>query len=802
MSNDHGAASPLVPVGDDSRPEKKQKRQTPHVSRACDRCRKRKTRCNGEQPSCDVCTERGWQCVYEEEDKRKTNRELEDLKARVAALERLVVKQDHGSSSSGSGSVQKSSAGSPTPTTAVAVPPEPSPHLVHKPPHAITLSFVEDGQAVLPNPIQTKGLISPTMVSPTFVSPNSGTASSASRPMRTLPRHNSMMSQGTAADLMRTDDESYDRLQRTEDGPLIQYGATSIWTHEHQSSWPPVSRSSQTHGPSPTMRTPGEWLDWSRNLPPGFVKDKAVHDAALDHFAAYYAPWCMTVDMPPFLQDMELCCTVGADGRPPAESRTPFYSPLLHCAVLFLGLYLLGGEWPEKINDNHDAIMMHCMRLLGDECDVPSLSSLRGINLWSSCMNLRPAVASGSNLGYTWYAMTYGMIQVLGININRGRMEEQELIQRDATFWTMYLQDILRAVAVGRPPMLATINPPIPYPRIEKEVDDIPWMAPSSPLHPHNVQTPGADLNGLKGMRSTVFHWSCRLGVLLTAVMEALYSPWSDSEIRDHAITQLDPQLEEWYATQPIQSPALHPLPHILVMHMAYHLTVIFLYRPFYRSASQDDSLSPADKCNRAAKSVLSLLQLFDSLHTIRCGPLTFMNIIFSTSTIFLLKAVEDQCSGLDMTSSLQDIDDMISLMRRLSFTWREARRGMNVLISLRSEWLPDLSHSNETAPPPPAAPAYSHVQGDVTSTFGISSGSGSGLGTLAAGSTGANTGNGDLTLSSMGGLSMGVGMLNPNPPTTDLTGELHDWLMNQDFYQTMFTNVAGNGWATEGVDV
>jgi hypothetical protein len=32
---------------------------------------RRKIRCNGEQPACNVCAERGWECEYEEEDRRK-----------------------------------------------------------------------------------------------------------------------------------------------------------------------------------------------------------------------------------------------------------------------------------------------------------------------------------------------------------------------------------------------------------------------------------------------------------------------------------------------------------------------------------------------------------------------------------------------------------------------------------------------------------------------------------------------------------------------------------------------------------
>ncbi|WVQ78285.1 hypothetical protein IAT38_000370 [Cryptococcus sp. DSM 104549] len=718
---------------DDAQPGKKQqKRSVPHVSNACDKCRKRKTRCDGGQPTCALCQERGWQCVYAEDDKRRTNKELEELKARVAHLECLE-------------------------------------------------SRILDLERLA---AKANGAVTPS--SPAAAAGAAGTitpSAPSQRPIRPLPRHrhNSIITHTGS-------DDNYDRLQRTEDGPLVQYGATSMWTHA-----PPPDRPAEQAGPSQPgvgagrrhhenaqgLTGEGVWLDWSRNLPPELVMDKAEHDAALERFGAYYAPWCMTVNMPNFLKDLERCNTVDHSGEP-AETRTPFYSPLLHCAVLFLGLYLLGGQWPEKMDRNHDGLTTHCTRLMGVECGVPLLSSLRAINLWSTCQNMKPSPAPRSNLGYTYYAMTYGIIQVLGININRGRMSEQELTQRNATYWTMFLQDVLRSITVGRPPIFATSNPPIPYPTIESDVDDV------------------------------------LLGVILAAVIDALYSPWSDDETRNDAPSLLGPQLQGWFASQPLQSPEQYPLPHILVMHMTYHLAVIFLYRPFYRSEMDDCVPSPAEKCNAAAKSVLGLLQLYDRVHGLGNGPMTIKNVIFSTSTIFLLKAVEDQCDGLDMASSLQDVEDMISLMGRLALKWRECTRVMNVLISLRAEWLPGVHHTKPSdsltsshllGPPsaPPASgltPALAPGSGPGYNEAGVHAYVGGAMGYPTGGGVDAGLANGQTQMQGFGSVPAigGEGLAGLDPASTDLAGELHEWLMNQDFYHPEFTDLAGEGWGGWGL--
>ncbi|KAK8853408.1 hypothetical protein IAR55_004114 [Kwoniella newhampshirensis] len=647
---------------------KKQKRHISHVSRACDRCRKRKTRCNGAQPVCDVCSERGWACEYEEEDKRKTNRELEDLKERVAHLERIVLANNDGSQAT------------ITPTSLAKTIP------LAKIPAS---SDESEGPSSVPSPA----------------------ASTSARPVKSLPRRKSMTNGTPAADLLRNEDDGYERLQRSNNGPLIHYGATSIWTHQTPAPAPDhdgvaSQPRSQQH---PSQRMPGEWVDWSRNLPPGLVTDKATHDAALAHFAAYFAPWCLMVDMPAFLEDMAISNLVGPS-CPPAETRTTYYTPLLHCCVLFLGLHILGGDWPTKVKERHEEFTQHCTKLFSTECDQPSVSSLRALNLMSTCQNLRSQLTAGSNLGYTYFAMAFGMVQVLGVNINRTGL---------STSRTFYEQ-----LPLEDP--LSSLHQTLRF-RILKSCRTRMTIRGSPRLH-------------IKVQISRI------LGVLLTAVMDILYSPLSDSDNQVQSVKHLAPKLERWYAAQPIQNPTLHPLPHVISMHMTYHLTTIFLYRPFYRD-DLDVEPSPANKCNLAANSVLSLLQTFDRLHSIRHGPATFINIVFTASTIFLLKAVGDLDNGADMSKNLQDIDDMISFMRRLSETWHEAEKAKDVLIALRAEWLP-----------------------------GIDSGAISGRG--------------------------GSSAFHP-PQTTvntvvDTSGELHEWFMNQDFYQNMFSNGPTHGWGTE----
>lgn len=82
-------------------------------------------------------------------------------------------------------------------------------------------------------------------------------------------------------------------------------------------------------------------IDWSKNLPTDLGIDLATHDALLDLFEAFFAPWCVVVDMPSFRRDMRIC--LAAQSSTPAPSRTDFYSPMLHNAILALACNLYRG---------------------------------------------------------------------------------------------------------------------------------------------------------------------------------------------------------------------------------------------------------------------------------------------------------------------------------------------------------------------------------------------------------------------------------------------------------------------------
>ena len=211
----------------------------------------------------------------------------------------------------------------------------------------------------------------------------------------------------------------------------------------------------------------------------------------------------------------------------------------------------------------------------------------------------------------------------------------------------------IRAFAAGRQPMLLDIIE-LRSPAIDPAMDDILWRAPR-PLD----GVGGSLLSGAKSHCSTAFHWTARLIVLCRTIMDNLYSPWSRATRSEQTLQEVSHQLDNWFSQFPLSPAHRFPLPHILLLHMIYQLMVIFVHRPFYRSSS----VSSAGKCDQASLSILQLLQLFDTTHSIRMchhnlskytsGRADIVNVIFGAATVFLLRCVgsprEDPSHALDL---------------------------------------------------------------------------------------------------------------------------------------------------------
>jgi hypothetical protein len=128
---------------------------------------------------------------------------------------------------------------------------------------------------------------------------------------------------------------------------------------------------------------PDTEASWKRYLPPIEISE-AMHQAAVDHFAAYYASWCCVVNMPLFLADLAAMPPLGPEPALQGLHNTPHYSPLLHNAIFYTGTYLLKEHYPDVMASLDKVFWSHLSGYATLECDHPSLATLRGLTVLAS----------------------------------------------------------------------------------------------------------------------------------------------------------------------------------------------------------------------------------------------------------------------------------------------------------------------------------------------------------------------------------------------------------------------------------
>ncbi|WWC62367.1 uncharacterized protein I303_104963 [Kwoniella dejecticola CBS 10117] len=658
-------------------PASQSKRAT-HTSRACDNCRRRKIRCDGQYPLCGVCKERNCPCEYKDEDKRKTHQEhMEELNTRMDRFEKLIE------------DLLKNTAGLNQPNQQQAQP------SINQPYNGESSNPIQPQMDTMTQP--SNGVDAGFQLVAADAGPSWTMTETPAQPMQDLGsssfrEHSDSGVSPVASTRLRNlgGTNGYERFQRVEEaaGALLQYGPTSLWTCTSP-------RQTQNESPAALELQSGDWIDWSHNLPSSINISKSTHDQAMDYFGAFYAPWGVTIDMPAFLADLNRCNLVRAATQSrPVQTRTASYSPLLHCCAIYFGLRMIKHEHPTLMKTFEAIFIQHCMPLLLEECDHTALSSLRAYNLYATCVHfvrgslMEQSISQGHRqvaTGYLYSGMAIAGVHALGLNVNcadyvsRGLISEKERNLREYAFWSIYISDTLRALAAGRQPMFESPTE-VPPPTIDPTMDDTLWIAPSlSSSGVTNAYNVGGI--GVRSMRSTTFHWMTRLAGICRSVLETLYTPTTRGR-QEESLDAVSRKLDDWYRQFPLRPAEMTPLPHILLLHMYYHLTVIFIHRPFYRGHRHES----AERCNQSAVSILDLLHVFKRTHQTRFAHHNMINVIFGAATIFLLRIAEPSAMNGNEEHK-RNFDQCVDFMAQLSLTWLEAGTTRNILVNLQTEY-------------------------------------------------------------------------------------------------------------------
>ncbi|KAJ8060362.1 hypothetical protein OCU04_010692 [Sclerotinia nivalis] len=325
-----------------------------------------------------------------------------------------------------------------------------------------------------------------------------------------------------------------------------------------------------------------------------------------------------------------------------------------------------------------------------DEYEKPRLTTIQALCL----MSVREAGGGREGKGWVYSGMAFRMAQDMGLHLDSGisksntndcPIDEKEIDARRVTFWGCFLFDKCFSNYLGRLPQLSVTEITVPKYDVKKFDDDEIWSPYTDngigQLHsqPSRTRAVALQISGLCEISSdllTFFYHPQRVerGVGRSQELKKL--------------SELQTRLEAWKRDLPKEfEPKEGQLPNVLLMHMFFHLLYIHLFRPFLKYNPSTSPLpthvSPRKLCTQAAGSISKLMRLYKRIYGLRQICNIAVYIVHSACTIHLLNLPEK--------TAKRDIIHGVKHLEEIADDWLCARRTLSILSVLARKWNIDL---------------------------------------------------------------------------------------------------------------
>ncbi|MCJ1390932.1 Nitrogen assimilation transcription factor nit-4 [Xylographa bjoerkii] len=601
------------------------------VSTACIACRRRKSKCDGNTPSCAACASvYGTECVYDpNSDHRRKGvykKDIDSLKTRNSTLQTLIE-------------------------AILNYPEHEVPALIKDIRTCESLDDVAEGILARDLAIgeDAEEIESPQYSGSLPAVPRFETELSGKMGELRL-QNGSVQFVGGTSNLIYLDSE----ISRDDTVPLAVTVDLSQQQEDPITSWTTVTRDAEL----------------------------IVH--LMNMYTTWHYTYFTTLSRSLFFQDFFL-------GKQPETSKrkNEYCTPLLVNAMLALGCHFT--SWPAARSDPQDSatagdhFFREAKRLIleNDEHEKPQLSTVQALAL----MSVREAGCGREAKGWVYSGMSFRMACDLGLDVDSGTssLDEKEIDARRITFWGCFLFDKCWSNYLGRAPMFPSSNITVPkfdvFPMEDAEMWS-PWTDSGlSQAHtqPSRTRAVALQISSL-----------CEIS---SDLLSSFYNPThvekplgKQAELKK--LSELHTRLEAWRKDLPKEmEPKEGQLPNILVMHMFFHLLYIHLFRPFLKYSQANSPLpahvSPRKMCTHAAATISKLLRLYKRTYGLRQICNIAVYIAHSACTIHLLNLPEK--------NARRDIIHGVRQLEEIAEGWLCARRTLGILSVQVRKWKTEL---------------------------------------------------------------------------------------------------------------
>ncbi|KAI8379141.1 fungal-specific transcription factor domain-containing protein [Radiomyces spectabilis] len=597
------------------------------VSKACEQCRRKKIKCNGDMPLCANCYTLGLQCTYKESTKKRGPPKgyIEAIEGRLHRLEALlgsVIQED-----------------------------DPRSQAILKELNAPLETAY--GEVVRPRPMRKPDMLGP------------GEEESDMQDLTLDP--SSAESVNDVSDKITDDNDentndNLGNLSIDESGQLRYYGKSSGFYMLRSSK---NFQNGAFHFNSKGYRSRSSEQDSVLNmlsvdpyeLPP---QDLSAH--LLDLYFDHFYPLLPLLHKKSFLESLK-----SKDHPPPLLLLNAIYA-----VASRISPDVRVRAKPDLPDSAGDIFFERARILLDFEWDDFRLSTVQSLLLMSSHQN----GALKNIRGWLYSGLAFRMSQNLGLNRNcdSWHLSETEKEERKRVFYCCFVVDRLTCAMHGRAPMIDERDYDTPYP-MQNDEDDLD----RSPRIMDNFHQLIKLCEILGEVLCNLYTVKSRKRLSIMATPDSVISKLD--KMLNNWMAKLPQSVQYRPPNTRMAEHAPAPTLELCQLHMLFYTTVILLHRPFIPGPTQTTALSAfpsAAICTFAANKILDIVQLLmeeNRLKNVNNYALYFM---FTAGIIFINDAAStDSMFAFEAKISINKI---IRAMDTVEATWITSARHCNIL--------------------------------------------------------------------------------------------------------------------------
>ncbi|KAL2826181.1 hypothetical protein BJY01DRAFT_150357 [Aspergillus pseudoustus] len=158
------------------------------------------------------------------------------------------------------------------------------------------------------------------------------------------------------------------------------------------------------------------------------------------------------------------------------------------------------------------------------------------------------------------------------------------------------------------------------------------------------------------------------------------------------AVTKYRREVHGWHDQLPqeIKLSRSHPVPHLLLLDMAYHNCMILIHRPFilacpcaHPSAVTEPSFSAtaSSKCKTHAVELMELSRIYQTHYSLRYSAFVLIHYLLNASTVLAVNCRIYEPYATDEYATLsQALQTCMAALQEISHTWAQASKALQII--------------------------------------------------------------------------------------------------------------------------